>query len=103
MDRRPRRSSGAALRFLPFCAVIPLIGAPAWQLDGIFVGAMRSAAMRNASIAATAAYVGLDLVLTPAFGPVGMWTAWTLFYLTRAASLMIGYPAIERAVGAQPA
>ncbi len=93
----------AALRFLPFCAAIPLLGAPAWQLDGIFIGAVRSAAMRNASIAATAAYVGLDLLLTPAFGPIGMWTAWTLFYLTRAGSLLVGYPAIERQVRAEPA
>lgn len=89
----------AALRFLPYCAVIPLVGAPAWQLDGIFIGAMRSAAMRNASIAATAAYVGFDLLLTPWLGAHGMWTAFILFYVARGATLLPGYPAIERAAG----
>lgn len=86
-----------ARRFLPYCAVIPFLGAPAWQLDGIFIGAMRSAAMRNASIAATGLYVGADLLLTPALGPHGMWTAFLLFYLARGVTLLVGYPAIERA------
>lgn len=86
-----------AIRFLPYCAAIPLVGAPAWQLDGIFIGAMRSAAMRNASIAATAAYLGLDLTFTSWLGPHGMWIAFVLFYVARGAALLPGYPAIERA------
>lgn len=92
-----------ALRYLPFCAAIPLLGAPAWQLDGIFVGAMRSAAMRNASIVATALYIGLDLLLTPAFGATGMWIAWSLYYVARAGTLAVAYPGLERAAGAGPA
>lgn len=71
----------SAIRFLPYCAVIPLIGAAAWQLDGIFIGAMRSVVMRNASIVATMIYLTADQVLTQRWGPHGMWIAWVLFYV----------------------
>lgn len=88
----------SALRFLPWCAAIPLVGALAWQLDGIFIGATRSAAMRNASLAALAIYLACDLVLTPAFGPRGMWSAWIVYYLARGATLLVAYPALERSL-----
>jgi len=88
----------AALTYLPFCAAIPFLGAAAWQLDGIFIGATRSAAMRNASIAAAAIYVVLDLVLTPRFGPTGMWSAFVLYYIARAGTLAAAYPRLERSV-----
>jgi MATE family multidrug resistance protein len=87
-----------AQRFLVYCAVIPLIGAPAWQLDGIFIGAMRSAAMRNASVVATALYIGFDIALTTRFGPHGMWVAFLIFYVARGVTLAAAYPGIERAM-----
>lgn len=90
----------AALAYLPFCAVIPFLGAAAWQLDGIFIGATRSATMRNASLAAAAIYAGLDLLLTPRFGPTGMWLAFVLYYVARAGTLAVGYPSIERSLSA---
>ena len=31
----------AAFAMLPLCALVPLIGAPAWLLDGVFIGATR--------------------------------------------------------------
>lgn len=90
----------SALRFLPWCAAIPFIGAVAWQLDGIFIGAMRSVAMRNASIIATALYVGADLLLTPRWGAQGMWIAFVFFYVARAGTLAVAYRGIEsEAVG----
>jgi MATE family multidrug resistance protein len=88
----------SALRYLPYCAVIPLVGAPAWQLDGIFVGATRSAAMRNASVVALLVYVVLDRLLQPGLGVDGMWLALVLFYVARAAALLVSYPLVERAV-----
>jgi len=89
----------SALRFLPYCAVIPFIGAAAWQLDGIFIGAMRSVAMRNASIAATALYVTGDLLLTPRWGAQGMWIAFVFFYVARAGTLAMAYRGIEAEAG----
>ncbi len=89
----------SALRYLPWCAAIPFIGAVAWQLDGIFIGAMRSVAMRNASIAATALYVMVDLLLTPRWGAQGMWIAFVFFYVARAGTLAVAYRGIEKEVG----
>lgn len=80
-----------ATRFLPYCAAIPFIGAAAWQLDGIFVGAMASAEMRNASIAALLLYLGADRVLTPLIGGHGMWLAFVFYYVARAGTLAVQY------------
>ena len=37
-----------AMALIPFAALQPLIGAPAWLLDGMFIGATRGRALRNA-------------------------------------------------------
>ncbi|MBL8989747.1 MAG: MATE family efflux transporter [Gemmatimonadetes bacterium] len=87
-----------ARRFLPYCAVIPFVGAIAWQLDGVFVGMMASSAMRNASVAALVLYVGVDRVLTPNFGAHGLWLAFVCYYLARAGTLGVQYRTIERRV-----
>lgn len=90
----------AARHFLPWCAAIPLLGAPAWQLDGVFVGATRSAAMRNATVVAVVLYLLLDRALTPRLGAEGLWTAFLGFYVARALTLGAAYPALERALTA---
>lgn len=87
----------AALRFLPYAAAIPFIGAAAWQLDGIFVGAMAAGAMRNASLWAVVLYVGLDRALTPLLGAHGMWLAFVGYYVTRAGTLFAQYRSVTRA------
>ena len=61
-----------ASRFLPFAAVIPLIGMPSWMLDGVFIGATRGRALRNAGVLATVLYWATDLVLRP-LGNFGVW------------------------------
>jgi MATE family multidrug resistance protein len=85
-----------ALAFLPYCAVIPFIGAAAWQLDGIFIGATRSHSMRNAALAAVLIYLALDQVLTPRFGVHGAWIAFLGYYVARAGTLAAAYPGLER-------
>jgi MATE family multidrug resistance protein len=59
---------------------------------------MRSAAMRNASVVATALYIGFDLALTSRVGPHGMWAALLIFYVARGVTLAVAYPGIERAM-----
>ena len=97
MDRRSR-GRDVALAYLPYCALIPLLGVPAWQLDGVFVGATRSSAMRNASIAAVAIYVVADVGLTGAWGASGTWAAFLVYYVARTATLAVAYPGVERHV-----
>ena len=87
----------AAVRFLPFAALIPLIGVPSWMLDGIFIGATRGRALRNAGIAATALYVATDLALRP-LGPLGVWLALWAAYVYRAGGLAIALPALIRSL-----
>ena len=75
----------------------PLIGAPAWLLDGIFIGATRGRALRNAAIVATALYIATDLLLRP-FGPDGIWWALTASYFYRAMALGAYLPALLRTI-----
>jgi len=86
---------------LPFCAAVPLIGAPAWLLDGIFIGATAGRALRNASIAATALYLATDFALRP-WGDDGIWIALLASYVYRAGALGIALPRLLHRVPASP-
>ncbi len=88
----------AAIQFLPWCALVPVLGIASWQLDGIFTGATRSAAMRNSSLASLLIYLALDVMLAPTGGNTGVWLAFLLYFIARGVTLAIGYPALERSV-----
>lgn len=95
------RAQASAL--LPFAAIIPAIGVPAWLLDGIFIGATRGKALRNAAILATALYIATDLLFRP-FGAQGIWWAFTASYLYRAVTLGAHLSGLLRAIEvAEPA
>lgn len=84
-----------ALGLLPFVVVLPVIGMPAWLLDGIFIGATEGRALRNAAILATALYIATDLFLRGR-GDTGVWIALTLSYVYRAAALGAYVPQLLR-------
>jgi len=90
-----------ALAYLPFCAAVPLIGIAPWQLDGLFLGTTQGRALRNAGVTVAVLYIGTDLLLRPAFGNTGVWTAFLLMYLYRAAALGVYVPGLFRSL--QPA
>ena len=91
-----------ARTFLPFVALIPLVGMPSWMLDGIFIGATRGAALRNAGVIATLLYIATDLSLRP-FGNTGVWIAIMASYLFRTGLLAMYFPRLLRDVsGDQP-
>ncbi len=87
----------AAYAFLPWAALTPVAGVACFQLDGIFIGATRTADMRNMMILSLAAFLAAWAVLTPAFGNHGLWASLMVFYAARAATLGLRYPALERA------
>ena len=87
----------AAYTFLPWAALTPVAGVACFQLDGIFIGATRTADMRNMMILSLAVFLAAWAVLTPAFGNHGLWASLMVFYAARAASLGLRYPALERA------
>lgn len=88
---------------LPWCAAIPLLGVPAWQLDGLFLGHVGAGgrALRNAAVLATAGYLAIDVALGWAgLGNTGVWWAFCVMYLLRAAGLGVALPALRRSVEA---
>ncbi len=92
-----------ALAFLPFAVLVPLLGAPAWLLDGVFIGATDGRALRNAALLSTLAYLACDYALRP-LGNTGVWLALLLSYGFRAGNLGWRLPALRaRLASAQPA
>ncbi|MBL4596985.1 MAG: MATE family efflux transporter, partial [Robiginitomaculum sp.] len=69
-----------------------------WQLDGIFVGASKSAATRNSAIASVVIYLSADCWLAPAFGNTGVWAAFLVYYLARSATLALAWPGLKRGI-----
>ena len=91
----------AAVRlYLPHMVAAPLLGALAWMLDGVFIGATRTQDMRNMMILSFLGYCGLVLLLLPSFGNHGLWMAMNGFFILRGASLAVRYPALERVAAA---
>jgi MATE family multidrug resistance protein len=86
----------AALAFLPYCALVPLIGIAPWQLDGLFLGTTQGRALRNAGVAVAILYIGTDMILRPLYGNTGVWIAFLLMYLYRAAALGLYVPGLFR-------
>lgn len=82
---------------LPWAWIAPLLAVWCFLLDGIFVGAMRAADMRNMMLAAFAVYLAALYSLTEIWGNHGLWAALMIFFIARGASLAVRYPALERA------
>lgn len=89
-----------ARAYLPYMLLVPLLGLPSWMLDGAFIGATRTADMRNMAILSTAAFVVAVLILVPDHGNHGLWIAFLFSYVARAVTLGVRYPALERAAAA---
>ena len=90
----------AARLYLPHMVAAPLLGALAWMLDGVFIGATRTQDMRNMMILSFLGYCGLVLLLLPSFGNHGLWMAMNGFFILRGVSLAFRYPALERVTAA---
>ncbi|MBA3070538.1 MAG: MATE family efflux transporter [Hyphomonas sp.] len=91
---RDSEARAAALTYLPYCAAVPMLGVAAWQLDGLFIGTTQGRALRNSGVIVAILYIGADLVLRPAFGNAGVWGAFLLMYVFRAAALGAWLPGL---------
>ena len=91
----------SAKTYLIYCALAPVIGFAAWQLDGIFIGTTQTAAMRNSGIAAVIIYLGAHYMLTPKLGASGIWIAFLIYYAARWMTLLVAYPKVRRQTRAQ--
>jgi len=88
----------AAREYLVWAALAPLLGVWAFQLDGIFIGATRSAEMRNAMLASIAIFITAWWLLR-GWGNHGLWAALHVSYVARALTLGGYYPRLARSVG----
>ena len=67
------------------------------MLDGIFIGATRSADMRNMMALSAVIYVIALLILMPMIGNHGLWVALLISFVARGITLGVRYPSLERA------
>ncbi|WP_340117758.1 MATE family efflux transporter [Pelagibius sp. 7325] len=89
----------SAEAYLWWIVVTPMVSVWSFQLDGIFIGATRTAAMRNAMILSFGAFLAANWLLLPALGNHGLWLSLILFLAARAVTLGLYYPALESSVG----
>lgn len=83
---------------MPWLVISPLLSVWSFQLDGLFIGATRSAEMRNAMLASLALFLLSCALLVPAWGNHGLWASLMLFMVIRALTLGAYYPRLERAL-----
>lgn len=69
----------AALPYLPWMILMPIIATPCYIWDGIYIGMTASVAMRNTMIMALLIFLGCYFVLVPIYGNNGLWLALTIF------------------------
>ena len=89
----------AARTYLPWAVGAPLLGVWAFQLDGIFIGATRTADMRNAMLTALAIFFVAWWLLRP-WGNHGLWAAFYVHYAARVGTLYYYYPGLVASVPA---
>ncbi len=92
----------AALAYLPYCAIAPLIAAPAFQLDGMFMGTTQGKALRNAGVGILIVYIALDLALRPWLGNTGVWLAMLGWYALRSVALGLYVPGVFKDLSQPP-
>lgn len=88
----------SAQTYLWWMVASPLISVWSFLLDGVFIGATRTAAMRNAMLASLAVFLLANWLLLEPLGNHGLWLSLMLFMAARAVTLAVCYPALEATV-----
>ncbi|WP_136439282.1 MATE family efflux transporter [Pacificoceanicola onchidii] len=87
----------AARTFLPWMVATPIFMLGLVMLDGIFIGATRTADMRNMMLVSALIYLVALWALLEPMGNHGLWAAMLISMLARGVTLGLRYPALERA------
>ncbi len=82
-----------AVDYLPLVALCIFASFPAFQLDGIFIGATETREMRNSVLVALVLFMLLWWLLPKT--NTGLWLAWISFSLWRMLGLLYYYPALK--------
>ncbi len=84
--------------YLPWLVFAPLFCVLPFLFDGVYIGTMRTVAMRNSMLLSVAIYVPVANMAHAHFGNHGLWCAIMVFMLVRGVSLAAWYPRIEASV-----
>ncbi len=87
-----------ANQFLIWVIILPFIAVWAYMLDGIFIGATRSADMRNGMAIALAIFIVSIFILKSASGYQGLWISLIIFMGARGITLGFTFPNIEKSL-----
>ena len=74
---------GQAGRYVVWVVLIPLCGFAPFLLDGIILGATKSAVLRNSMFLATAVFFATYYALRPVLGNDALWLAFIVFLIAR--------------------
>ena len=92
-------TTGTPIHKASHVVVAPFLSVWAFLLAGIFLGATRTAELRNAMILSTVVYVISVQFALPALGNHGLWLALSGLMVLRGASLGAYYPRVIRGIG----
>lgn len=86
----------AAKEYLIWLSVLPLVGIWCYLLDGVFIGATESSAMRDTMIISFIIYSICVNIFIPIFGNNGLWFSLLIFLGGRAGGLYLFLPRIYK-------
>lgn len=85
-----------AKTYLMWAALSPVLGALAFHMDGVFIGATWSGEMRNMMLLSVVLYLVIWVLAGPSLGNHGLWLALTVFLAARGLTLAARLPGQRR-------
>ncbi len=86
---------------LPWAASYVALSFAAFQLDGIFIGASRTAAMRDASIVSVLGFALCYMLFRADLSTTALWLSFVCYVVMRALTLLAAYPRLRGAAFAE--
>ncbi|MDR5783997.1 MATE family efflux transporter [Caballeronia sp. LZ065] len=90
----------AAMRYLPWAAVLPVVSVAGFLLDGVFIGATRTRELMQAMAVSLGVFLLAAWGLAGTLGNHGLWLALVVFMVARGVTLAVQVAGVERALGA---
>ncbi len=88
----------AALDYLPWVLLLPIVSVWSFQFDGIYIGTTRPVEMRNSMLLSFLTYIAATWLLIPLWHNHGLWLSFMIFMAMRGITLGLWFPRIERSM-----